>query len=116
MKPNQSFKLLLGIKPDADALDALEEWACMYQWAPGTELINSGHYHLPLHQIGTVSQSNLQELKNELEVEAEPYDIELKKPALYKNGRAVMLSASSPPAALQELHALLGLKLKKWGD
>lgn len=114
MKNRQHLKVFLGVKPDHDALDALEQWESMFRWADGAQWVNSGHYHMPLHQIGTVAPANLQELKRELEVETEPYDVELTEAVIYNDGRAVMQSKTTP-AALQELHASLASRLKKLG-
>lgn len=111
--PNElsSTRLFLALWP-TPALDApLGDYRRQCRWPKNALPVKADRLHLTLHFIGAVEHERLGEVAAGLHVEVEPFELSLRRAAIWPNGVAV-LQADETPDALRRLHEQLGDALR----
>lgn len=107
-------RLFLALLPGAAVQDALREHALAWHWPSDAQRYAPPDWHVTLHFIGAVSRSRLDEMRAALDLPMTPFELRFGEPMLWPHGLAVLLPMAVP-AALQQLHDSLGVRLRQLG-
>ncbi|WP_374690842.1 RNA 2',3'-cyclic phosphodiesterase [Accumulibacter sp.] len=107
-------RLFLALWPTPAERDELLHYQRRWSWPPGAAPIVAERLHLTLHFIGALPRQRLGEVSAGLQVASEPCEVVLDRAEVWPHG-LVVLRATSPPAALQQLHGRLGEALQALG-
>jgi RNA 2',3'-cyclic 3'-phosphodiesterase len=110
--PSGSARLFLALCPGQVVQAALATHAKAWHWNEAAARYAPPDWHVTLHFIGAVPRSRVDELRAGLDVPVQPFELRFGQPVLWPHGLAVLLPMAVP-AALQELHAQLGHRLRQ---
>lgn len=106
-------RLFIALWPDARVRSALAARRDAWQWPPGAAIVNADKLHATLHFLGQVPPDRVADVRAAIALPFTPFELELREPALWRGGIAV-LEADAPPPLL-DLHVRLGLALDALG-
>lgn len=109
-----SCRLFLALWPTPAEKEALLHYQRRWSWPPTAAPVAAERLHLTLHFIGALPRSRLPELSTGLRVACDPFELVLDRAEIWPRG-LVVLRATSPAAALQQLHGRLGEALQALG-
>ncbi len=112
--PPNALRLFLALRPDPLAREALAVHARYWTWGAQSVPHVPQDWHLTLHFIGPVPQTQCDALANALDVPMAPFELSFGEAALWPHGVAVLLPLAMPHALLQ-LQAQLGERLRAQG-
>jgi 2'-5' RNA ligase len=112
-RPAQA-RLFLALLPGPAVQAALATHADAWRWNADASRYAPGDWHVTVHFIGAVPRARLGELRLKLDVPVTPFELRFGEPALWPHGLAVLLPMAVP-ATLQQLHDVLGQRLRQLG-
>ena len=107
---SDSARLFLALWPEPAVREALHTRRDAWTWPRGASPVHTDKLHMTLHFLGNQPRARLPELLDGFTVPFSPFELRLDVAELWHNGIAV-LSASSAPQPLFDLHAQLGQAL-----
>jgi 2'-5' RNA ligase len=110
--PDAPLRLFLGLWPDDATRDALVAHADQWDWPPSARRTRNERLHMTLHFLGDVPASRLAALKQGLDVPWAGCELQFDRGQVWPGGIAV-LETQKLPAALCDLHAALGERLRQ---
>lgn len=111
LEAGKPLRLFIALWPGQVLRRAIASWQQDWVWPPGAALVKPDQLHLTLHFLGDVPAGRLPELVDRLNVQAEPFALELARGEVWPGGIAV-LRPKSVPASLRRLHAALARQLE----
>lgn len=107
-------RLFLALLPGPAVQAALAAHAEAWHWNEDASRYAPADWHVTVHFIGAVPRARLGELRTQLDVPVTPFELRFGEPVLWPHGLAVLLPMAVPPA-LQQLHDVLGRRLRALG-
>lgn len=111
-EPSDPARLFLALCPGRAVQTALAAHADAWRWNEGAVRYAPADWHVTLHFIGAVPCTRVDELRAGLDVSFTPFELRFGQPVLWPHGLAVLLPVALP-VALQQLHDLLGQRLRQ---
>src|SRR5512139_2130979 len=91
-------RLFLALCPGPQVLAAITTHAQAWRWPPGAARYTPPDWHVTLHFLGAVPRARLDELRANLAMPVQPFELRFGEPALWPHGLAVLLPMAVPAA------------------
>jgi 2'-5' RNA ligase len=108
-----SSRLFIALWPDPRTRAALASRRDAWEWPPSAAVVPTDKLHATLHFLGAVPAARVDAVREGIALPMAPFDLELRRPAVWRGGIAV-LEGDAPPQLL-DLHVRLGLVLDALG-
>ena len=112
LREKKDTRLFFALWPEPDLRDRLQAAAETVVLPPGARRVPQPNLHLTLHFIGNVYYGEMDCLRQQArEVDAVAFSLQVDTQGCFRQARVGWLGLSHPPAALHDLHRLLGEQL-----